>query len=569
MNVNPALAQFIDDADTMDFIVKQSEFLIAYLQNNPDVVLTQSLEGRFVVGYVNRNKTRDIIGYMGPAFITAVPTLCGLLDLKSLEASGIIQVQKQPYLNLNGKGVLMGFVDTGIDYTRESFVYENGTSKIQYIYDQTVRGNTPDGFYFGTEYTNSQINEALKAPNPYQVVPQTDMVGHGTFLASVAAGTDEGNGVIGAAPGAELIIVKLKKANEEYIRQGAIPPDQENVFGSIDIMIGIEYILKKARELGRPVVICLGVGSNQGSHDGYSIFEQYLTGIATLSGVCVCTAAGNESQAKHHVENILTETGEEKNIDIIAGENAGTILVSLWNTAADRFSVSIRSPTGEVTGRIPARSGTLFETTLVLEKARIDVEYFFPVETTGGQLTIVRIHDITPGIWTIVVHGDIVLDGVYHAWLQLTGLISPNVGFLEPSPYTTTVVPATAFGIITCGAYNSNTYSLYLNSSWGPTRAAILKPDLAAPGVNVGGVYPTGNGVMSGTSVAAAITAGASALLLQWGVVNGNEISMSTYHVRAYLIRGCSRLKTIFYPNQQWGYGSLNLLETFDLMREV
>jgi subtilisin family serine protease len=130
-------------------------------------------------------------------------------------------------------------------------------------------------------------------------------------------------------------------------------------------------------------------------------------------------------------------------------------------------------------------------------------------------------------------------------------------------------VPATAFGIITCGAYNAGTNSLYINSSWGPTATMALKPDLVAPGVNVGGVYPNGYGTMSGTSAAAAITAGACALMQQWGIVNKNDISMSTYDIKAYLIRGCSRIQTINYPNVQWGYGSLNLIGTFNLMREA
>ena len=569
MNVDPALAEFIDSPDTMDFIVRRTEYLIAYLENNPDVVLTQTLGGRYVVAYANRKDADTLIQGLGTAFIGAVPLVCGLLETETLEAAGILAVQQQPYLNLRGRGVLIGFVDTGIDYTKNIFKYEDGTSKIQYIFDQTVRGNTPEGFFFGTEYTNGQINNALKAENPYDIVPQKDTVGHGTFLASIAAGRKDQNGFIGAAPDAELIAVKLKKAKPEYLKKNAVPLEQENAYEYSDIMIGIEYILKKARELGRPVVICLAVGTNTGSHDGYSIFEEYLSQVSSLRGVCVCTAAGNESQAMHHMQSVLTSSGEEQNIHIRVGENAGSILISIWNTAADRLSVSVRSPAGELVSRVPAKSLTIFETKLALERATVGVEYYFPVEISGGQLTIVRLNNATPGIWTIIIHGDIVLEGTYHTWLPITGFVSPSVGFLAPTPYTTTVVPATAFGIITCGAYNANNNSLYLNSSWGPTRSSVLKPDFVAPGVNVKGIYPTGYGTMNGTSVSCAITAGASALLLQWGIVNENEISMSTDHVRAYLIRGCSRSKTISYPNQQWGYGSINLLETFNLMREV
>lgn len=568
MNLDPALEQFIDSPETMDFLLRRNEYLMNYLQNNQNVVLTQTIGGRHVVGYVDNRYADIIIRYFGASFVNAETLIYGLLDLQSLEAAGIYQVQQQPYLNLTGKGVLLGFVDTGIDYTKDIFRYEDGTSKIQYIFDQTRRGNTPEGFFIGTEYNNSQINEALRSENPYDIVPQRDTVGHGTFLASVAAGRAVTDGFVGAAPDAELIIVKLRQIKPFY-RQRFRIPEHANAYGHIDIMIGIEYILQKARELGRPVSICIALGTNQGGHDGTTRFEEYLTEISNLRGVCVSAAAGNESLARHHFQSVLTSEGEEQNIHIRVGEDAGDFSISMRNSAADRISVSVRSPSGEVVGRVPARSGAISETKLLLENSSVTIEYFFPLEISGAQLTVVRIVNATPGIWTIVVHGDIVLDGTYHAWLPLTGFVSPTVGFFAPSPYTTVVVPATAIAIITCGAYNAGANSLYINSSWGPTRLLALTPDLVAPGVDVGGVYPDGYGTMSGTSAAAAITAGACALMQQWGIVNKNDVSMSTYDIRAFLIRGCSRIPTISYPNVQWGFGSLNLIGTFNLMREA
>ncbi len=569
MSLDPELVKFIDDPDTIDLITLQSEVLMGALKDNPDIIFTQTLMGRYTVAYTNRNNISSIITNLGGGYVSMIPYVMGLLDTESLEEAGIIEVQRQPYLDLKGRGVLVGLVDTGIDYTKDVFKYEDGTSKIQYIFDQTVRGNTPQGFYIGTEYTNAQINEALKAANPYDIVPQKDTVGHGTFLASVAAGREDGTGFTGAAPDAELIVVKLKKARPYLLERYLVPPQQENVFESSQVMIGIEYILTKARELNRPVVICLGVGTNLGSHDGFSLLEQYISEVAGLRGVCVSVAAGNESQAGHHMQNVLPSTGAVQNIDIRVGDNAGNIYLSIWNSASDRISVAVRSPTGEMVSRVPARSGVYFESKLVLEEAGVSVAYYFPVEGSGSQVTIVRLFNATPGIWTVIVHGDIVLDGVYHAWLPLTGFVSPSVEFLTPVPNTTVTVPGTTYGIITCGAYNASTESLYIRSSWGPSRSQLLVPDLVAPGVNVGGYYPTGYGSMDGTSVSTAITAGACALLLQWGIVNGNDVAMSTYQARAYLIRGCTRSENIKYPNPQWGYGKLNLMQTFNLMRQV
>jgi subtilisin family serine protease len=462
----------------------------------------------------------------------------------------------------------VGIVDTGIDYTLDTFRYEDGTSKIISIYDQTAEGEPPPGYYMGVEYTNEQINAALASDNPLEIVPVSDPSGHGTFLASIAAGRED-NGFVGAAPDAELIVVKLRKARPYYLDLFSVPAEQENAFESNAIILGIDYILNRAFALGKPVAICIGLGSNFGTHTSFSIFEEYLTDISNLAGVCLCIAAGNESQARHHTMGQVSAQAETYDIDIKAGENAGDILVSIWTGVSDRVSVSIRSPTGELVPRIPPRSGVTTETQLLLERSSLKVTYFYPIEGLGGQLTAVKIVDATSGIWTITIHGDIILDGQFHAWLPMTGFVSPTVEFLAANPNYTITVPAALRGGIVCGAYNYRTASLYALSSWGPTRTEVLAPDLVAPGVDVVGYSPGGKGVMSGTSVAAAITTGASALMLQWGILKGNDPAMSTYQIRAYLIRGCNRDENQTYPNNRWGYGILNLFRAFELMREL
>ncbi|MBN7774533.1 S8 family peptidase [Clostridium aminobutyricum] len=563
-----SVEEFIESPNTVDFITRRSEYFDQFVKSSSDIVLTQTLAGRYVIGYIDRANFNSLFQTLGTGFISSASLILGLLDIANLEASGIIQVQQQPYLNLTGRGVIVGIVDTGIDYTLDVFKYEDGTSKIQYIYDQTGRGDSPLGFLIGAEYTNAQINEALQSENPYDIVPQRDTVGHGTFLASLAAGR-ETTDFVGAAPDSELIVVKLRGARPFYREMYLIPPEQENAYESSAVMVGIDYILTRARELDRPVVICLGLGTNFGSHDGYSVFEEYLSGISSLRGVCVCTAAGNEAQSRHHIEGKVSATETTSTIELKVGDTSGDAFISIWNNISDRLSVSIRSPTGELIERVPAKSGSVLDTKLILENSRVTVNYYFPVEGSGGQLTAVRIIDATPGIWNITLHGDIILDGTYHAWLPITGFIAPDIEFLESSPYYTVVVPSTMMASISCGAYNTANNSLYVRSSWGPTRAMVNAPDLVAPGVNVGAYYPTGYGSMTGTSVATAIVAGASALLMQWGIVDGNDSSISTYQIKAYLIRGCTRTETLSYPNNQWGYGRLNLLRTFTFMRDV
>ncbi len=561
--------EFIKHPDTVDFIVRKNPYFDRYAQEHPEIYVAQTLMGKYMLVYAHRDNVPNLLTELGSTFVNAASLVLGVTDRVELESAGIVEVHNQPYLNLRGSGVILGFVDTGIDYTKEIFVYPNGKSKILYLYDQSADGTPPEGFTVGQEYTNAQINEALQAEDPYTIVPQRDTAGHGTFLASVAAGR-EVDGFVGAAPEAELVVVKLRRAREFYLERAFVPPEQENAFESSKVMLGVEYILQKARQLGRPVVICIGLGTNFGTHDGTTPFEDYLSSVANLRGVCLVTAAGNESQAQHHAHGRLNFKGEAQNIDIKIGSigNIG-VRMSIINSAADRFSVSIRSPTGELIERVPVQSNMPRSFQLLLEASIVEVEYYFPMEETGAQLTIIRIHKPTPGIWTLTVHGDLVLDGTYDAWLPMTGFSSPRAQFLSPDPYGTVVVPATMHGSIVCGAYDSRTNSLNTNSSWGPNRLREMAPDLLAPGVRVGGFYPRGYGSMSGTSVAAAIAAGAAALLMEWGVVNRKDPSMSTYQIRAYLVRGCSRSEDMVYPNYKWGYGTLNLLQTFNYMRET
>jgi len=557
---------FINAPDTIALVLDSDSASLLQPGLEPYILKSKPLSGGYIIIYVNENDVYKVIHNIEFFTTSIYPFVFGLVGLAELEATGIAQVHRQPFLDLRGSGVLLGFVGTGIDYTLNAFRYEDGSSKIQYIWDQSISGNPPHGYLYGSEYNNAMINEALRSQYPHEIVPHRDTVGHGTFLASVA-GSREPNEYIGAAPDAEIIAVKLKRARPSSYRRYLIPKHQENAFSSDDFMMGVQYILDKAQELDRPVAICVSLGTNLGTHDGFSRVEGYLSRIAGITGTAVCSAAGNEGDAGHHTHNRIAYTGESQNIEFRASGQQEDIYLVIYSYASDRMSVSVTSPTGEIVSRVPARSGASYSSRLVLERATVIVEYLFPIEISGGQLTRIKILSATPGVWTITIYGDSILDGTFHAWLPLTGFIDPDTVFLKPTPNYTIVTPATSMGPITCGAYNSQNNSLFSSSSWGPTRLPAIMPDLAAPGVNVTGIFPTGYGSMSGTSVAAAITAGASALLLQWGIVHRNDLSMNSYHIRADLISGCDRDPNIEYPNNQWGYGRMNLFNTFRSLR--
>ncbi|WMJ84602.1 S8 family peptidase [Oscillospiraceae bacterium LTW-04] len=552
--------------DIVDFFIRKGAYFERFIFEHPGFITSHTINDTYTICYATRDGYEEMARFMGSE--PGLPNVLGLLGRSELEASGITQIQQQPYLDLKGQGVLIGFLDTGIDYTKDVFKKSDGTSKIEFIYDQSIPGTPPDGFPIGAEFTKEQINAALASESPQSVLPHIDDAGHGTFLASVAAGSAHGD-FIGAAPEAGIIMVKLKKAYPFMREQLLIPEEQQNAFESTSVILGVEYIIKKARQLDCPVVICIGLGSNYDNHDGSSPLEDYLFDVSNIPGVCVCVAAGNESQAKHHYYNRFTRDKAPMNIDIQVGQNAGNILITITNRLSDIISVSVRSPTGELVKRVPAKPLLTQVTKLVLEKSEVSISYSFPVSSSGDQVTVVRIHNATPGLWTITAYGDFIIDGSIFAWLPMTGFISPNVEFLSSIPYNTITFPATGLGPICCGAYNSVRNILYPLSSWGPTRMQNDVPDLLAPGYQIGGIYPTGFGYMSGTSCSAAITAGASALLMQWGIVKGHDFGFCTPVIRAYLIRGCNRNELIVYPNNQWGFGMLNLTRTFYYMREL
>ncbi len=553
---------------TVDMIIRGRQVLLEALIERGLIIHRYDLAGENTIAYVELANMPEVMELLGGSPVGVFPTVNSLLDYRSLEAAGIVQLQRQPYIELTGRGTLLGFVDTGIDYTNPAFQYEDLTTKILNIWDQTIEGAPPANFHFGTEYTADDINAALRADDPFSVVPHRDDVGHGTFLASVAGGREQGD-LIGAAPDADIIMVKLRKCRPFYIEEFLIVPTENELFSSSDIMLGIDYILRQARALRRPVAICLGLGSNLGGHDGFQHLEEYLSALSRRTGVCICIGGGNESQARHHAEGVLEADESSDDLEIRVPENAHSFLVQVWNRGTDRLSVSLRSPTGESTGRIPARSGTQVDFSFVFECTTGSISYYYPVGDSGAQLTYIKIRDPTPGIWTLTVYADLVLDGAYHVWLPITGQLTPGIEFLQPSPNTTVVIPGTTIGVITTGAYDAFTNSLFPQSSWGPTRLPIPKPDFCAPGVAVRGMYPGGEGTMNGTSVSAAITAGAGALLLQWGLVDGNDVSLNTYRIRALMISGCIHSLDINYPNPQWGYGTLNLFNTFSILRST
>lgn len=557
------LDEFIKLPTTIDFQVINTERFIAYAKDKPYLHFGTQFANDYIVGYTNVKNLPKLLEDTGSDFLSLLPRIMSPTDSKSNDVSGITQVFNQPFLDITGRGVIIGIVDTGIDYTKDAFKFEDGTSKILFLWDQTIDGPRPDYLYFGAAYDKAKIDEALRAEDPYSIVPSRDDDGHGTFLASVAASNQKGE-YIGAAPKAYLMVVKLRRASDFLIDRYLVTKDNPNLYASTDYMLGMKHLLDRAEELDMPVVMCVGMGTNGGAHDGSSLMEDYISFLSQRPGFAFIIAAGNESNARHHTQGKIPYNNGTDQISIKVGEQGASFTVIIFGPGFDKVSMGITSPIGEVVARVPFKSGLQYTERLVLEQTSITIRYF----KGGNNEIIVAFEDATQGIWDITLFGDLVISGEYWAWLPITGQVSPSVEFLKPVPDYTVVVPATALRSITCGAYNSDDNSLYISSSWGPTRLPRMAPDFVAPGVRVKGIYPTGYGTMTGTSVAAAVTAGAAALLMEWAIVDENIPTIDADLIRSLLISGCVRENNLQYPNTKWGYGKLNLYGTFEVITE-
>lgn len=554
--------EIIKSNDYADFVVRLNNFSRMFIENDPSIAYCKFIDANYAVIYIKRDNVTDYQLNSLNAYMSE-PYILGLMDTSALDASGILNVQTQPYLNLTGQGTLIAIIDTGIDYTNEAFIYEDGTSKIHSIWDQTLIGDPSDDLCYGREFSNEDINLALASENPLEIVPTTDEIGHGTFLASVSAGRIlPSQNFRGAAPDAELVIVKLKQA-KEYLKESKSIFTQAPAFSAADLMVGISYVKNVAQKAQKPIAICIGLGTNEGTHNGISFLEDYMAGVALEENFIMCSACGNEAIAKHHTMVTLYDDIPSKEVEFRVGENEKGFSLNIWTYLPDKVSISLRSPLGEEIDRVQPVLNSRQEITLPLENGKIIIEYPSSRFQSIGQQ--IKINFISPvdGIWTLTLYSDLIVNGIVHMWLPITGFISENTAFLSPDPSFTVVVPATGRSIISVGGYNHTTNSIYPESSRGPNTLGLLNPFFVAPAVNISGISLNGLTTMTGTSVATAIAVGAASLLLEWGYVKGNDYNINSLNAASYFIRGTVRSEDEIYPNNIWGYGTLNLYNSF------
>lgn len=515
---------------------------------------------------------------------SAVPKLYSLLDVTSMDAAGITTASGLPALGNQGAGVIVGFVDTGINYMDPLFRNVDGSTRIVGIWDQTnnldnsnsIENEVAKPFsafsaLYGTQYTAAQINLALNSDDPVSIVPTRDENGHGTFLASIAAGNrDERAEFSGAAPRASIAMVKLKPA-KQYLREFYLIQDGAEAYQENDIIMGVSYLYFLARKYSMPLVVCIPLGTNMGSHMGMSRLGQYLNQVSLSNGSAVITAAGNETGARHHFQAVMDADTDEVTAELRVGEREAGFSMELWAADVGVYTVGFISPTGEVTRGISVPLRGENTVSFLLEQTRITVYTQIADVSAGSQFIFMRFENPMSGIWRILIRNSLDIRETFHLWLPVRGFITDETYFLRPNPDTIITDPGNAQYPITVTAYDHTRNSIYIHASRGYSRSGQIKPDLAAPGVNILGASSSGRRLtrMSGTSVSAAHLAGAAAILLSWGILDGNYPYLNTPVLKSIFIRGAQRNPALTYPNREFGYGTLDLYEAFLRLRNL
>lgn len=545
----------------------------------------------------------------------SIPALYGLMERDiavrvrqlelALDRSGILKLQNQPVLKLKGQGCIMAFIDTGIDILDDEFRYSNGETRILRIWDmEDETGTPPKGLLYGSEYVESEINRVLQgdggamisneeqsdlrnidrlavgvqsdvaSDNDNRISKQKlygkDNLNHGNILARIAAGNN------GAVPESYIVVVKLKPA-KRYLRDYYFVKDDVPAYQENDIMLAINYVRSVSLEMNMPISLCLALGTNGRSHDGESALSYIIDRFVSSVGAVVSISTGDEGNKQLHgagrvgggifsageysgldysreeavggnMSGGMLSTERDKNFEVVeirVDERQAGLVINVWGGKPGLISVGVVSPTGEVIERVPPRIGKSEIYNLVFDGTTVSIEYDLVEGDSGDELIVVRLEKPTAGVWSLRIYGE---GERYNVYLPVSQFIYENTYILEPEPDITIVDPALAEGAISTSLYEPLNGALYIDNGRGFSRNGAIKPELS-------------------TVMSASITAGAACQFLNWGIVNERDAELRASDIKSYLIRGAIRETGMEYPNRQWGYGRLDVYNSFEMLK--
>ncbi len=555
------------DENSQNFLVEYSSGFIEEM-SKIDYACGDIITERIGVISVEFNNLDRLINEVKSIVFLEPRSVYVLQSVSPNDVDEIYSIKQNPYLNLTGKGVLVGLVDTGIDYLNEEFLKEDGKTRVLEIWDQTIKDSKSNEVYIGEVFKEEDINKAINSyknnGDPYSIVKSKDTNGHGTQMASIIGARGYNKNVKGIAPDCEFVVVKLSESAslKRILRENNL--QDKVLYNSSEILAGIDFLKKYATKTGKPMIICLGVGTTEGSHDGNGLLSRYITDVATNVGIVFVAGTGNEGAANGHTSGYIRNSNDVKSIELKVSKIMKYLSFYIWVHRPNTVSINIVSPEGEESKYVPAKKKGSEEIKFVLSNTTLELYNFIPEFFTGHQAFVVVLRNIVPGVWRINLKGDYIVDGRYDIWLPPQEFLPEGTFFLEPDPYITLTIPSTARNVLTVAYYNNEKNSSISESGRGFNLNNLINPDVVTAGINILTTKPLGGeSTFSGSSAATAITVGACCLLLQWGIIDKNDLKMNSIKVRAYLIYGAKRRREISYPSKELGYGMLDIFGTF------
>lgn len=534
------------DNDINDYIVLNEELAVLYVDDDFNERLLETID----------NITWWQIAQPMSSLIQLSQGVSGGETVSS--AAGTSYIDNNPFINPNGKGVIIAIIDSGIDYLHPDFIDSNNNSRIISIWDQNESTNpSPEGMSFGSEFTREDLNNAIRNNNDSL---SKDYTGTGTFAAGVAAGNGDLNSLYrGVATGSELVVVKLREYKDTYL-------DGKTNYLNTDFLAGIKYVLDVAKKENKLLIINLTVAERSRS----VILTNLLDTFNELrnTGIVVVSGSGNEGNTNIHYEGVFKDVSETLDVIIEVAEQNMLDIILIPNGPCI-INIEVISPSGEVSYNVSySPDDQVYTGQFNLENSPYEIRITYPWLLSGNQEGYIRINDIKPGIWTLRLTPQFITTGEFDIYLPNANLISPNTRFLDTESFSTITLYGMTENVITVGAYNGKTDSMWIGSSKGPVKdSTTIKPDIVAPGVDIISTFINQNYIKAtGTGVSSSLTSGVLALIMEYISQQGmyQRKVLFTEVIKTYLMLGATRSSIYTYPNNSEGYGVLNLQGTIE-----